>query len=49
MTTMTMPTTVARTTRKHRREVSQLMPLLVALVLLAATTAVSLWISGPMH
>jgi hypothetical protein len=25
------------------------MPLLVALVLLAATTAVSLWISGPMH
>jgi hypothetical protein len=49
MTTMTMPTTIARVQRKPARDVSQIMPLLVALALLAAVAVVSLWISGPMH
>ncbi len=49
MTTVTMPATVARTPAKKTGEVSQLMPLLVALLLLAATTVAALLISGPMH
>lgn len=49
MTTMTMPTTVERTAPKHTQGVSQLMPLLLAIVLLVATTVASVLISGPMH
>lgn len=50
MTTMTMPTSIARTrAEKHPRKVSQLMPMLTAFVLLAIAAAVSLYISGPMH
>ena len=53
MTTMTMPATLERTTAAHAREqkpaVSQLMPLLLAIALLAAVAAVSVLISGPMH
>jgi hypothetical protein len=49
MTTMTMPTTIARIQRKPSRDVSQIMPLLVSLALLVVVAAMSLWISGPMH
>ena len=49
MTTMTMPTTIARFQRQPARDGSHIMPMLVALALLAAVAALSLWISGPMH
>jgi hypothetical protein len=49
MTTMTLPSSVARTQAERSHKVSQLMPLLLALVLLAATAVASVLISGPMH
>jgi hypothetical protein len=49
MTTMTMPTTVERTVPRHTQGVSHLMPLLLAIALLAASAVVSVLISGPMH
>jgi hypothetical protein len=54
MTTMTMPsnagtTTVQRAEPAHTKGVSQLVPMLVATVLLVATGVASVLISGPMH
>ena len=49
MTTMTMPATVERAEPTHTKGVSQLMPLLLAIVLLVASAVVSVLISGPMH
>jgi hypothetical protein len=44
---MTMPTTAARTPAKKTGEIRELLPLLVALLLLVATTALSLALVGP--
>ena len=49
MTTMTMPTTIERTQKKPARDVSQLMPFLLAMLFLVATGLGSVLISGPMH
>ena len=49
MATMTMSTTVARTQAKPVQSVSQLMPMLLAIVLVTATAVASVLISGPMH
>jgi hypothetical protein len=55
MTTMTMPTTVERTSASHAssayvdKPVSQLIPVLVAIVLLVVVGVGSMLISGPMH
>lgn len=49
MVTMTMPATAERTQPNHTQGVSQLMPLLLAMVLLAAVAVASVLIFGPMH
>jgi hypothetical protein len=49
MTTMTMPSAVERAQQRPAQGVSQLMPLLVAIVFLVATGVASVLISGPMH
>jgi hypothetical protein len=54
MSTTTMPAPVARTQpiqmrETHAQKVSQLMPLLLAMVLLGATAVAALLISGGMH
>ena len=49
MTTMTMPAIVARIQPNHAQAVSQFMPMLVAIMLLAATAVASILVSGPMH
>lgn len=49
MATITMPTTMERAQSKPSRGVSQVMPLLLAIVLLVVTGVGSMLISGPMH
>lgn len=49
MTTMTMPMAAARTQPGAARAVGQIMPLLLAMVLLAVVAVASVLISGPMH
>jgi hypothetical protein len=49
MTTMTMPTTIDRVQPKPARGGSQLMPFLLAMLLVVASGVGSLLISGPMH
>ncbi len=49
MTTMTMPATVERTKTNQAKRVSQIVPMVVALVLLAVVGVGSILISGPMH
>lgn len=48
-TMMTMPATVERTTTGHAKPVSQIVPMLVAIVFLVVTGVASILISGPMH
>jgi len=49
MTTMTMPRTVERTQSPKTEGVSQLLPMVVATVLLLLVGVASILISGPMH
>ncbi len=49
MSTTTMPTTVQRTKTSKPKRGSQVLPLLVATVLLAVTGVASVLISGPTH
>ncbi len=49
MTAMTMSNAAARFVPKHTEGVSHMLPLLVAVALLAASAVVSVLLSGPMH
>ena len=49
MNTATMDRSKARFEPAHTEGVSQIVPLLLALAILAATGVVSIMISGPMH
>ena len=49
MTTMTMPAMVERTQSNDKHKASQLIPFLLAMVLVAAAGVVSILLSGPLH
>ena len=49
MATMTMSNSATRFVPKHTAGVSHMLPLLVAIALLAASAIVSVLLSGPMH
>ena len=49
MTTMTMPATAERTQSTPAKEVSQIVPFLVAMSFFMAAAVVSVLVSGPMH
>jgi len=49
MSTTTIPTMVERTMSPRTQSVSQIVPFLVAMVLVAVTAVASVLISGPLH